>query len=51
VAAEIRHLNASAQNTGGGGIEFLATDGIERFKRVGAYFFGQAIERAELVVL
>ena len=51
VAAEIRHLNASAQNTGGGGIEFLATDGIERFKRVGAYFFGQAIERAELVAL
>lgn len=34
-----------------GQIKFLATDGVERFQRVGAYFFGQAIEAAELVVL
>lgn len=37
--------------TGGAALTLLATDGAERFKRVGGYFLGCPIERVELVDL
>lgn len=35
----------------GGGIALLATDGVDRFRRVGGYFLGSAIGAVELVDL
>ena len=51
VVAEMQRLELLSADTGEGGITFLATDGVERFCRVGAYFFGQTIDYAERVTL
>ena len=51
VVAEMQRLELLSADTGEGDITFLATDGVERFCRVGAYFFGQAIDYAERVTL
>ena len=51
VAAEMQRLELLRSEAGSGEITFLATDGVERFCRVGAYFFGQAIDNAERVTL
>ncbi|NCF45019.1 MAG: glutamate racemase, partial [Proteobacteria bacterium] len=42
-----------AQNlvAGGGKVLFMATDGVQRFQRVGAAFVGQALPNVELVDL
>ena len=46
VAAELGVNGAS-----GGGLTLLATDGVARFRRVGAYFLGSPIDGVELVDL
>ena len=45
VAEALKSDNAGAS----GDVTFLATDGAERFRRVGAYFLGKAIGAVELV--
>jgi glutamate racemase len=45
VADALKSDNAGAL----GNVTFLATDGTERFRRVGAYFLGKAIGAVELV--
>jgi glutamate racemase len=53
VAAEIAagRLPAAASNADGATLNLLATDGRERFRRVGAYFLGHSIDAVELVDL
>jgi glutamate racemase len=51
VAAELKKRLAALEllaPTGPGGLELLATDGAERFARVGATFVGQPIEPADV---
>jgi glutamate racemase len=42
-AAVRRQLPSSAPTAGGGRVTWLATDGAERFARVGSTFFGQTL--------
>ena len=53
VAAEISEgrLDAAPADAAGATLALMATDGRERFRRVGAYFLGHPIERVELVDL
>jgi glutamate racemase len=49
---ELGLLSASASAGGvSSGTEFAATDGVGRFRQVGAYFLGEAVEHVELVDL
>jgi glutamate racemase len=41
----------SVRENGPGSVHFLATDGIERFRRVGRHFLGRPIDAVELVDL
>ena len=50
VAAAIRPMGVAKANRAGSVI-FLATDGVERFRRVGSYFLGEPIDTVELVTL
>ena len=51
--AVARDLNSLAllQKEGSGTLRFLATDGVERFRRVGSYFLGEEIAEVELIDL
>jgi glutamate racemase len=42
---------ADADADGGGNVVFMATDGVQRFQRVGAVFLGEALPNVELVDL
>ena len=43
--------DADADADGGGNVVFMATDGVQRFQRVGAVFLGEALPNVELVDL
>lgn len=52
LAAELGSGRVPAAATGSGGaLTLLATDGRQRFRRVGAYFLGHALDEVELVDL
>jgi glutamate racemase len=50
VARAIQPTSAHLVGTAGK-VRFLATDGTERFRRVGAYFLGKPIGAVELVTI
>ena len=50
VAAAIQPTGAAKADRVGS-VMFLATDGVERFRRVGSYFLGEPIDAVELVTL
>ena len=50
VAQAIQPTSAQLVGTAGK-VTFLATDGVERFRRVGAYFLGEPIGAVELVTI
>ena len=50
VAQAIQPTSAQLVGTAGN-VTFLATDGVERFRRVGAYFLGEPIGAVELVTI
>jgi len=51
LAAELAAGRLPAASGGSGGVQLLATDGPQRFRRVGRYFLGTAIDDVELVDL
>jgi len=51
LAAELAAGRLPAAPAGAGGVQLLATDGPQRFRRVGRYFLGTAIDQVELVDL
>jgi glutamate racemase len=53
VAAQLPKMDAAsgAHTTEGGSVTLLATDGVDRFRRVGGYFLGAPLETVELVDL
>jgi glutamate racemase len=51
-SAVVKALQADGLlSDGGGANQFLATDGVDRFQRVGPTFFGASISAVELVDL
>ncbi|HEX7037454.1 MAG TPA: glutamate racemase [Pseudomonadales bacterium] len=51
LAAELAAGRVPAASTAAGELTLLATDGRERFRRVGAYFLGHPVDEVELVDL
>lgn len=51
LSAELAAGRLPAAGAGSGGLTLLATDGRERFQRVGRYFLGHRIDEVELVDL
>ena len=43
--------SAERTESGGGAIQFLATDGVDRFQKVAGVFFGQPVDHVQLVDL
>jgi glutamate racemase len=51
LAARVGRPDLPAARDGAGRLTLLATDGVERFRRVGRFFLGERIESVELVDL
>ena len=47
----VADADSDADADGGGNVVFMATDGVQRFQRVGAVFLGEALPNVELVDL
>ncbi len=47
----LRRIPPSASSAGRGGVTWLATDGAERFARVGSAFFGEALHADQIEII